>query len=256
MGGLLLQQFLKMLEAAKTGIDCYPDNVREHQDRFFGLIERCQPFVFSMTNELPSDSFVDACFTTTVKLDAPFGVFSIEILDGNITVPKPEDDFKVTIHCILAYETAPKEYSSYVLATIESPKDYLKRLVVSPMKVDVLLEYYIERINTNAVGQQTIRHTVKIGSGKNKKIHRIRKVIHVRHAKHIETSDPVTRHIDWTHKWLVRGHWRKLTSASLGKDREGNYNVKGYTWVSEHEKGPEDALVVKKVRVVGPEPDA
>lgn len=48
----------------------------------------------------------------------------------------------------------------------------------------------------------------------------------------------------------VRGHWRTLDNAeSIGKDRQGNRIVKGYTWVTEYVKGDENNLV-KKLRIV------
>lgn len=53
-----------------------------------------------------------------------------------------------------------------------------------------------------------------------------------------------------SHAFKVRGHWRTLeNSEALGKDRQGNRIVKGFTWVTEYIKGDESNLV-KKVRIV------
>jgi len=46
----------------------------------------------------------------------------------------------------------------------------------------------------------------------------------------------------------VRGHWRK--HEGIGKDREGIYGVEGFTWVSEHVRGPGNLPLVKKVRIL------
>lgn len=52
-----------------------------------------------------------------------------------------------------------------------------------------------------------------------------------------------------SHRWEVRGHWRSI--SGLGKDETGNYIVRGLTWVAAHEKGPEQARLVKKTRLIG-----
>lgn len=41
----------------------------------------------------------------------------------------------------------------------------------------------------------------------------------------------------WIESWRVRGHWRRLNSGKLGKDRAGERRVDGFTWVAAHEKG-------------------
>lgn len=54
--------------------------------------------------------------------------------------------------------------------------------------------------------------------------------------------------LEYSQLFIVRGHWRKVDSDTLGKDRLGNRNVKGYTWVVEHFKG--NGELVKKIRIV------
>jgi hypothetical protein len=61
-------------------------------------------------------------------------------------------------------------------------------------------------------------------------------------------AEGIGKGIEWSHRWSVRGHWR--TVPGLGKNREGQYSVTGHTWVSEHEKGPEDAPLITKTRLV------
>ena len=55
--------------------------------------------------------------------------------------------------------------------------------------------------------------------------------------------------VEWSHKWRVRGHWRKL-NGGLGKDRAGKRCLNGFTWVKPHTKGPEDAILIEKVREI------
>ena len=51
------------------------------------------------------------------------------------------------------------------------------------------------------------------------------------------------------HSFLVRGHWRRISPNTYGKDRSGAYIVTtGFTWVREHTRGEGD--LIKKIRVV------
>lgn len=82
------------------------------------------------------------------------------------------------------------------------------------------------------------------------KPHEINQIIHVvpKKRKKESTTPLFGGVIDWSHRWEVRGHWRK--TEGLGKDRAGLYCVSGFTWVKEHEKGPEERPLVKKIRVI------
>ena len=54
--------------------------------------------------------------------------------------------------------------------------------------------------------------------------------------------------LEYSHCFSVRGHWRRVNEGTLGKDRNGNYNVKGYTWVTEYVKG--EGELSKRLRVI------
>ena len=54
--------------------------------------------------------------------------------------------------------------------------------------------------------------------------------------------------LEYSHAFKVRGHWRTINEKSLGKDRNGNYGVHGYTWVVEHIRG--EGELTKRLRVV------
>jgi hypothetical protein len=112
--------------------------------------------------------------------------------------------------------------------------------------------YIINRIkNTDTIGFSKTGERVKLKTSQGKVIHKIRKIIHIVPKKERGQSIPGEGEVEWTHRWLVMGHWRKLGRAGLGKDRSGNYCVKDFTWVMEHEKGPDDLpLVTDKVRVI------
>ena len=55
-------------------------------------------------------------------------------------------------------------------------------------------------------------------------------------------------HLAFDHSFKVRGHWRKISPHSYGKNRQGEYVVTGITWVKEHVRGEGD--LVKKIRVL------
>ena len=57
-----------------------------------------------------------------------------------------------------------------------------------------------------------------------------------------------TGNLEYSFAFKVRGHWRHISTDTLGKDRNGNYNVKGYTWVTEYTKG--EGELAKRIRVI------
>lgn len=80
----------------------------------------------------------------------------------------------------------------------------------------------------------------------------IKKIVYISAKKtRTEFSKEIGEAIDWSHRWLVMGHWRKI--EGLGKNREGVYCEYGHTWVQPHEKGPKNKpLVADKVRLLLP----
>ena len=55
---------------------------------------------------------------------------------------------------------------------------------------------------------------------------------------------PRTR-LEYSHAFSVRGHWRRFDG--IGKDRQGNRKVQGFTWVKDFIKG--EGELIKKVRL-------
>ena len=56
------------------------------------------------------------------------------------------------------------------------------------------------------------------------------------------STDPEHRTVDWSHRWIVDGHWRQQWYPSLGQHRQ--------IWISPYVKGPTDLpLVVPKAHV-------
>lgn len=80
---------------------------------------------------------------------------------------------------------------------------------------------------------------------------KIKKLIHISKLVKDKPIQPGQfRDVDWSHQWEVRGHWRSVGMGKIGKDRNGGYKIKGFTWVQAHFKGPDDKELVKKIRKV------
>jgi hypothetical protein len=65
-----------------------------------------------------------------------------------------------------------------------------------------------------------------------------------------KVNKKLQRDVDWSHQWEIRGHWR--VCETIGKDRDGIYQVEGYTWVKNHIKGK--GILVKKARIFNAHP--
>jgi hypothetical protein len=63
-------------------------------------------------------------------------------------------------------------------------------------------------------------------------------VIHLRKRK-AAVVDGEEQHIEWSHSWLVRGHWRQQWYGPKNGDENERFQVP--IWIHPHLKGPEDA---------------
>jgi hypothetical protein len=116
------------------------------------------------------------------------------------------------------------------------------------------LKNIFNKIRTNPVeyGSENVNIRFRVGSGQDREPVKIKSVVHIRlkrkESAALASTDP--RRIEWSHKWEVRGHWRKI--SGIGKDRDSRYTIKGFTWVIPYVKGPEEKQLVTKVRLVKP----
>jgi hypothetical protein len=67
-------------------------------------------------------------------------------------------------------------------------------------------------------------------------------VVKLRRAKYVDTDYLGERHVDWSHRWLVRGHWR---NQACGPGRTQRQRI----WIPSHIKGPEDKPLVQSEKV-------
>lgn len=114
------------------------------------------------------------------------------------------------------------------------------------------LDKILIALNASVMGVVSTNEHIKLKNPDGSKhTHKIKKIIYVVPKKDRGKPIPgVATPIDWTHRWTVRGHWRKIEGA-LGKCRDGCYCTQGFTWVEDHTRGPEHLpLVADKVRLV------
>lgn len=250
-----MKKFLEMIEVAKRQKDIriFEEPGKAYKlEAFFHFAEGAIPFVF-----IPEKNYIGPLsleekpdFQVEVT-DAPFKIFSMEMLGENqsITVPRSDAEVKAFLEAILVVEHKPKECLFFGFFKIQQKSGKQHKEVFFSTSLSVIVNALLKRLSQETTGIEHIRERVKIGTGKDKRTATFRRIVHVR-PKKLQTDrvEGTTREIDWTHRWAVRGHWRK--TPQLGKDREGNYCMDGFTWVSEHVKGPEGAPLIAKTRLV------
>jgi len=159
---------------------------------------------------------------------------------------------------ILVEELEPSVFNFFVLnANLQNSTLKILNINKSEPLYGFLLGY-LSRLLTSAlydkntmVGEE-YNHKIKGEDifGK-KKIHIINKVVYISPKERAKSIHPSPgKKINWTHKWEVRGHWRRI--KSIGKNRDGEYIISGFTWVKDFVKG-DGELVVKSRVVLGEE---
>lgn len=214
---------------------------------FLRALENCQPFVFSDNGKpqvLQESAYQEESLGHAKdELDAPFPVFSIEKLNGVLSVFDTADLAEHSSECILVIEISPTEYAYFTLTSQD-------RVWASNSEGKVIA-HYLDRLKKERMGNESVRIKVQLGEGKSKRRHEIRRIIHVAPKVRVVQLESTKegKKIDWSHRFEVRGHWVSLPGG-LGKDRAGNYCVKGFTWRSHHVRGDESLPLIKKVRVM------
>lgn len=233
-------------------------------DQYFEMFVRdCHPFMFELSNG-GTPKTEDQIVPNEEPIDLPYPSICIESIRGHTTVPNDEDEhgIKMYINAIFVREMAPREYEflAHTSFRLNDGKKTMVHMLVSVHKgspgnvfaiYNGLVKSFLDRLSREKVGTGNKEPKLRVGSGKFKKHLKPRPITFVvpktKVSEKIEVAGMV-RPVDWSHRWEVRGHWREV--KGLGKDREGNYTVPGFTWVMNHTKGPEDKPVIKKTYVV------
>lgn len=240
-----MKRFLEMVEYCQS--NPVLGDYKYTRNQMAEYFAQCQPIVFTPTKGPDDEPDVLIEDSHCEVESAPFPIFCIEVLGQYITIPRPGDGRKVWVAALMCVEKAPTQFDFFLLCETDKGSKF----VMQSHAMGEMAEAFLKRMRVQKVGVESVRERVKIGEGKEKRIHRIRKVIHVATKSEYETYQPGPgRNVEWTHRWMVRGHWVALGQGKLGKNREGKYCVEGFTWRVEHEKGPEGAPLITKVRVV------
>lgn len=251
---------------------------------FWSYYERNHVLCFS-PNSSPQELPQNADFQ---KLDSPFDVFSIEILGSNITVARPGDNSWDTVCLLIAeakipFPTADGGYWAFALLNVNGAEIVVAHLCfnnkldqeVSVVHVDghpfeasnslmEIIQVYIGRLNSEKAGEQKVNERIKVRNSQGENvIHKIKRVIHIVPGSNTKSyTESKGLKLDFSHRWFVRGHWMHYwmdeaqtipDRTKIGKNRHGEYVEIGRTWRSEYVKGPDDKVLVKKVRVIKPE---
>jgi hypothetical protein len=55
-------------------------------------------------------------------------------------------------------------------------------------------------------------------------------------------SNDEAQEVEWSHRWVVRGHWRRQWHPRLQSHRP--------IWINEHVKGPDDKPLLVREKVI------
>lgn len=217
-------------------------------------ISEVRPLVFS--NQLVPLEVGDVPFR---PLNMPFKTIWIEWLNRPLAVDKESE----MLGCLIS-ERAPCFYDIMPLMSRQNsgldwctfflvPETFQKEKFLRDVYKSIhgLLSFWGSK--SVSVGRSRDIDRLKIGRGVNRKLVKIKDlvVIYPKQEKEMAVDDlKLHSEVDWSHRWQVRGHWRKC--SGLGKDRGGSYSSIGYTWVVPHEKGPDHLPLVKKTRFTVP----
>jgi len=199
----------------------------------------------------------------TEPLDLPFKRTAFERLGAPcFELGNREDDeaIKYEIWSLIVTEIAPNDY--HFIAFAVDPRQNQVFLIDSNDEKNIIgtfkcmVKFLVGELNKKTVKKGSIKTNERLkfkNRNGEKVIRKIKNVIYIGGSAKSNRETERFFEVDWSYRWEVRGHWRELKPTSIGKDRDGNYNVVGHTWVSDFVKGPEDKPLMKKTRVVSNE---
>jgi len=248
-----------MIDCANRGEGFVSKNGKELEDTV--SLEECfmnvKPFV--LTDQKPGDKYTGKFLVPySVDLDLPFSVCSFECTktDTQILLNGESRSLVLMASCFLVKEINPRDYIIFIydhskdlIASIKKNGLYGNEKEVYTTTLEYIKSEYLQRLKQPDIGQISTNKKIKIKTGSKNKTKEIRKIVVIGSGKHKQKKlDGMKISWDYSHRWEVRGHWRKC--KGMGKDREGDYCIERFTWVKAHEKGPEDAALITKTRVL------
>ena len=205
-----------------------------------------------MFESVPSPSETVEEFPT---LDLPFPVCAFQVI-GSPILKSQSHSCGVTfqIKAFVAIEETPEKHLFYCVGSRPDEAETVLNSRRIEKKGDrdtfmtTLAKQFLTAMKKRHLATEKINERIKVKTRTGTEFIKIKRLIHVRNRKD-ETAKGIYGgggFLDWTHRWEVSGHWRKL--QGIGKNRAGEHVVEGFTWVIPHSKGPEGKPLVKKIR--------
>lgn len=258
-----------MSDRIKEGYCCdvtdgYRKGLKQDDIKFFyRLLEDVKPIMFKLSKDM-MDTVVNAeeIIECDLPVDLPFQTFSIEPAnDWHSLYTENSDEGLLNANIIVIHEKTPEHLILYTLYNFIPKKDSIKPVSFvekshlifhgtgKPTGKTVLyapISLYLSKLdNRTAKVKYHTRMKAKI-NGEKRLIKLKTNAIFIDIEKRYKQTRFGSQHIEWTHSWEVRGHWRRFTGT--GKNRDGLRCIENWTWVRPHIKG--DGELVSKSRVV------
>ena len=224
---------------------------REDSLIFLGQLKEARPIIFEKALEEIPTLFIEEIVKKDLSL--PFETCYVQFTESTITGKQFVKDGIISfVDAVVVTEVSPNNFVTVTISHRYFPESRRFKLLISPLKGDVagcmidLLKVIFSTmtVENTVIEKKTIK--VRIRSGKGLESHKIKDIVRV--VKNRQTCKPlIGGTIDYSHRFEVMGHWRKC--RLIGKNRAGEYNVKGHTWVVPHVKGPDKKDLITKIRM-------
>jgi len=131
----------------------------------------------------------------------------------------------------------PEEAAARQGGTVETVSEAVLHMRKLPLCLFALMQQTLVR-TTEEKPQRTTRR--RLAKAKSPLADKLVKVVRLRHVVHRDDEHtPESRHVDWTHRWIVNGHWR-MQPTKTGVKR---------IYIMPFVKGPEGKPLVLKETV-------
>lgn len=232
-------------------------------DEFTALLQEAKVFLVEKDFHSGESTDINSIESTLIDIPLPFKTCFFEMNHKEFSLMTTQNAQGIRsggLYGILAHEVSPGEIlllgaadvgkdndckSSIIIGRITKDKSETEPLVLMMVAAIAKLCRYIHGCN---LGVEFVFKSIGMRTKRQGKFnHKIESIIRLSPKSRIDYPVPsIGKSIDWSQRWWVRGHWRKH-SGGTGKDRSGNYSVNGFTWVSEHLRGPDSAPIKKSI---------
>lgn len=113
-----------------------------------------------------------------------------------------------------------------------------------------IVKHYLEKIPTSNIYIEYTDKKLKVKTKHGNEYTRINPVIHITNKTIHSKIGPYGGPMEYTHRFEVRGHWRRISPTSIGKNSNNQWVVQGKTWVRDSVRGPDYLPLIKKQRIV------